>query len=44
MPANASKDTICNVKSEVKDILQNIQFEHVTIQVEYEDEKCSLDQ
>lgn len=44
IPENATKDTICDVKSQVKDILQHIQLDHVTIQVEYEDEECSLDQ
>lgn len=43
VPGNATKDTICVVKAQVKDILGPIQLEHVTIEVEYEDEACSLD-
>jgi cobalt-zinc-cadmium efflux system protein len=44
VPANATKETISDVKSQVKDILQPIQLEHVTIEIEYEDEACSLEQ
>ncbi|RWZ52316.1 cation transporter [Halobacillus fulvus] len=40
--ADASKDEICGVKENIKGILEPIHLEHVTIEVEYEDEPCSI--
>ncbi|SEI08931.1 cobalt-zinc-cadmium efflux system protein [Halobacillus karajensis] len=40
--AEATKAEIGEIKKQVKEILAPIQLEHVTIEVEYEDEGCSL--
>ncbi|WP_226585335.1 cation diffusion facilitator family transporter [Halobacillus litoralis] len=39
---NATKKDVCDAKSQVTDILKSIQLEHVTIEVEYEDDPCAL--
>lgn len=40
--AEATKEEICKVKEEVKEILYPISLEHITLEIEYEDEPCSL--
>ncbi|WP_281659394.1 cation diffusion facilitator family transporter [Halobacillus sp. Cin3] len=40
---NAGKQEICTIKEGVKHTLESIQLEHVTIEVEYEDDPCGLE-
>ncbi|MYL21718.1 cation diffusion facilitator family transporter [Halobacillus litoralis] len=40
---DAGKQDICTIKDGVKGALKSIQLEHVTIEVEYEDDPCGLD-
>ncbi|MBN8237042.1 cation transporter [Halobacillus kuroshimensis] len=40
---NAGKQEICTIKEGVKNTLESIQLEHVTIEVEYEDDPCGLE-
>lgn len=40
--SQATKDEICGIKSQIHDLMQDVEFEHVTIEVEYEDEPCGL--
>ncbi|MGP4062680.1 cation diffusion facilitator family transporter [Halobacillus sp. H74] len=42
VPAATTKQEVCNVKEQAKEILGPIKLEHVTIEIEYEDESCSL--
>ncbi|UOQ44401.1 cation diffusion facilitator family transporter [Halobacillus salinarum] len=42
VPASASKEDICAIKSEIKEIIKPIHFDHITIEIEYEDEYCSM--
>ncbi|MFC0522170.1 cation diffusion facilitator family transporter [Pontibacillus salicampi] len=42
VPENASKDDICDTKEQIKQIIQEIQLDHITIEIEYEDEACSV--
>ncbi|SFG62773.1 cobalt-zinc-cadmium efflux system protein [Halobacillus alkaliphilus] len=42
VPENATKEEICHVKERIKEILHTISLEHVTIEIEYQDESCSL--
>lgn len=39
---DTTKQEVCQVKADVKDILSPIHLEHVTIEVEYEDDPCEL--
>ena len=40
--ADASKDELLHVKSDVTTLAQNLNFEHTTIELEYEDENCAM--
>ncbi|TGB01895.1 cation diffusion facilitator family transporter [Halobacillus salinus] len=40
--ADATKEQVCNVKEEIKNIIDSIHLDHVTIEVEYEDMPCSI--
>jgi len=40
--ADASKDELLRVKSDVTALAQNLNFEHTTIELEYEDENCAM--
>ncbi|WP_181350239.1 cation diffusion facilitator family transporter [Thalassobacillus sp. CUG 92003] len=42
IPESATKDEICEVKEHVKECLGDIHLDHVTIEIEYEDEYCSM--
>ena len=42
VPEDATKEEICDVKERIKEILHTISLEHVTIEIEYEDESCSI--
>ncbi|ASF37905.1 cation transporter [Halobacillus halophilus] len=42
VPEDATKEEICDVKERIKQILHTISLEHVTIEIEYEDESCSI--
>ncbi|MGP4076115.1 cation diffusion facilitator family transporter [Halobacillus sp. K22] len=42
VPEDATKEEICDVKERIKEILHTISLEHVTIEIEYEDEPCSI--
>ncbi|MCA0985059.1 cation diffusion facilitator family transporter [Halobacillus yeomjeoni] len=39
---DATKKEVCEVKDEIKEIIHSIKLEHVTIEIEYEDEPCSI--
>lgn len=42
--AEATKEKVCEVKEQIKDIIDSIHLDHVTIEVEYEDKPCSITQ
>ncbi|MCA0972577.1 cation diffusion facilitator family transporter [Halobacillus litoralis] len=42
VPEDASKQQICQVKDQIKEILDSMQLDHVTIEVEYEDHPCAI--
>ncbi|MGI8316455.1 cation diffusion facilitator family transporter [Halobacillus mangrovi] len=42
VPADADKEEVCRVKDQIKEIIHSIHLEHVTIEIEYEDEPCSI--
>ncbi|KHE73225.1 cation diffusion facilitator family transporter [Halobacillus sp. BBL2006] len=42
VPADANKEDVCSVKDQIKNVIHEIHLEHVTIEVEYEDEPCSI--
>ena len=42
VPENTTRDEVCTIKEKIKDILGDIHLDHVTIEVEYEDEECSV--
>ncbi|MBH0231621.1 cation diffusion facilitator family transporter [Halobacillus yeomjeoni] len=42
VPPDATKKEVCEVKDEIKEIIHSINLEHVTIEIEYEDEPCSI--
>lgn len=42
VPSDATKELICSIKADIHDLMQGAEFEHVTIEVEYEDEPCGL--
>ncbi|MFD1019244.1 cation diffusion facilitator family transporter [Thalassobacillus hwangdonensis] len=39
---DAGKDDVCNVKEQIKEIIKDIHLDHITIEIEYEDEYCSM--
>ncbi|MBM7554315.1 cation diffusion facilitator family transporter [Thalassobacillus pellis] len=38
----ASKKEVCDIKEEIKAIIKHIHLDHITIEIEYEDEYCSM--
>ncbi|WP_079525517.1 cation diffusion facilitator family transporter [Halobacillus hunanensis] len=42
VPSSASKEEICTIKEQVKSIINTIHLDHITIEIEYEDEYCSM--
>lgn len=42
IPATATKEDVIQVKRDVLTIMENIDLEHTTIEVEYEDEECRM--
>ncbi|MFG6120561.1 cation diffusion facilitator family transporter [Thalassobacillus sp. B23F22_16] len=39
---HATKDQVCTIKEQVKEILEPIHLDHITVEIEYEDEHCSV--
>ncbi|SEA87289.1 cobalt-zinc-cadmium efflux system protein [Thalassobacillus cyri] len=42
VPKGATKDQVCTIKEQVKEIIEPIHLDHITIEIEYEDERCSV--
>ncbi|SDJ68552.1 cation diffusion facilitator family transporter [Salimicrobium halophilum] len=42
VPSKATKDEVCEVKESIKSIVDSIHLDHLTIEIEYEDEFCSM--
>ncbi|WP_347861605.1 cation diffusion facilitator family transporter [Salimicrobium sp. PL1-032A] len=42
VPSTATKEEICGVKESIKSIVDDIHLDHLTIEIEYEDEYCSM--
>ncbi|WP_173917806.1 cation diffusion facilitator family transporter [Halobacillus sp. Marseille-Q1614] len=44
VPASSSKEAVCNIKEQVKQVIEDIHLDHITIEIEYEDEYCSMNE
>ncbi|KGX88735.1 cobalt transporter [Pontibacillus halophilus JSM 076056 = DSM 19796] len=44
VPDHMQKDDVCTIKSQVNKIIRDIHLDHVTIEIEYESEECSVNQ
>lgn len=42
VPADATKEEVCEIKESIKSIVDSIHLDHLTIEIEYEDEYCSM--
>ncbi len=42
VPSDSTKNEICNIKENVKEVINSIHLDHITIEIEYEDEYCSM--
>ncbi|MFG6150470.1 cation diffusion facilitator family transporter [Halobacillus sp. B23F22_1] len=42
VPSTSSKEDVCIIKERVKEVLEPIHLDHITIEIEYEDEYCSM--
>ncbi|WP_082235606.1 cation diffusion facilitator family transporter [Halobacillus massiliensis] len=42
VPASSNKEDLCAIKEQVKQAVSHIHLDHMTIEIEYEDEYCSM--
>jgi cobalt-zinc-cadmium efflux system protein len=42
VPAEATKEDLLNVKRQVFKLMEQIDLEHTTVEIEYEDEDCRM--
>ncbi|MFC7322101.1 cation diffusion facilitator family transporter [Halobacillus campisalis] len=42
VPSSAGKEEVCAIKEQVKGIIGSIHLDHITIEIEYEDEYCAM--
>ncbi|MFC7063632.1 cation diffusion facilitator family transporter [Halobacillus seohaensis] len=42
VPSSSTKEDVCLIKEQVKEIIDSIHLDHITIEIEYEDEYCAM--
>ncbi|MCP3029296.1 cation diffusion facilitator family transporter [Halobacillus sp. A5] len=42
VPSSSTKEEVCAIKDDVKEVINPIHLDHITIEIEYEDEYCAM--